>query len=172
MPLKQQDLLRESQKYASLEKTANFGIALESIQHRKKAFLCHSHKDVDLVKGLVVSFREKNVDLYVDWLDTLMPETTNKETAKNLQQRIKQADMFLFLATRNSMSSRWCPWEIGYADGVGKVPHILPTIDKYSVTHGNEYLTLYPRIDLGIIENIQKNVFAIFAPGENKGIVL
>ena len=148
MPLKQQDLLRASQKYAFLEKTANFGIALESIQHRKKAFLCHSHKDVDLVKGLVVSFREKNVDLYVDWLDTSMPDTPNKETAVKLQLRIKQADMFLFLATRNSMSSRWCPWEIGYADGIGKVPHILPTVDQYSVTHGSEYLGLYPRVDI------------------------
>lgn len=148
MPLKQQDLLSASQKYASLEKTANFSIALESIQHRKKAFLCHSHKDIDLVKGLVVSFREKNVDLYVDWLDASMPETPNKETAQKLQQRIAKADMFLFLATNNSMESLWCPWEIGYADGIGKVPHILPTVDQYLVTYGSEYLDLYPRVDI------------------------
>ena len=41
------------------------------------------------------------------------------------KRRIELADFFLFLATRNSMSSRWYPWEIGYADGAKPIDTIL-----------------------------------------------
>lgn len=45
-----------------------------------------------------------------------MPERPNKETAQRIQGKIREIDYFLFLATENSGASRWCPWEIGYAD--------------------------------------------------------
>jgi hypothetical protein len=58
-------------------------------------------------------------------------------------------EWFLFLATGNSMASRWCPWELGYADG--KKPNekiaIVPTRDGQA-THGNECLQLYRRIEV------------------------
>ncbi|MCH5937009.1 toll/interleukin-1 receptor domain-containing protein, partial [Salmonella enterica] len=59
------------------------------------------------------------------------------------------ANWFLFLATENSMSSRWCPWEIGYADGKKNLNNIVivPTVDSSGRHHGNEYLQLYSRID-------------------------
>lgn len=157
MAIDQTILFAASNYYqSSLNKQASDG------RTYRTAFLCHSHLDEQLVKGLIVEFSRRGVKLYVDWLDTSMPDTPNKETAVKLQLRIKQADMFLFLATRNSMHSRWCPWEIGYADGIGKVPHILPTVDQYSVTHGSEYLELYPRID---IFPLYSQPFMIFEPG-------
>jgi hypothetical protein len=86
--------------------------------------------------------------IYVDWADVEMPDTPNRETAKRIQQKIIELDWFLFLATANSMSSRWCPWEIGYADGKKHIDQIfiVPTQDGQK-THGNEYLQLYRRID-------------------------
>ena len=76
---------------------------------RKKAFLCHSHKDADLVKGLIVILAEAGIDLYVDWQDSSMPVSPNAETARKIQQRICDAELFIFLATGNSKASRWCP---------------------------------------------------------------
>lgn len=128
---------------------------------RRTAFLCHSHKDEALVKGLIVIFREAGVDLYVDWLDQTMPEKPNKVTAQKIQNRIKTANIFLFLATANSKASRWCPWEIGYADGVDKNIFIVPTSDGNN-TYGNEYLDLYRRIDVASDRNTGKSGFGIF----------
>ena len=135
---------------------------------RKTAFLCHSHRDDKLVKGLLVIFREMGVDLYIDWQDHTMPDTPNAETARKIQTRIKACDQFLFLATENSKASRWCPWEIGYADSSSKGIYIIPTSDGRN-NYGNEYLELYPRIDSAIHNTTKKEGYAIFHPGKDTG---
>lgn len=116
---------------------------------QRTAFLCHSHVDRELAEGLQIKLREAGFDLYIDWQDLTMPATPNAETAAKLRNRIVTCDWFLFLATANSMASRWCPWELGYADG--KKPNdkiaVVPTRDQQT-THGNEYLQLYRYIDV------------------------
>jgi hypothetical protein len=114
------------------------------------AFLCHSHKDRDLAEGLQVLLLEAGLDLYIDWQDPSMPDKPTRETAQRLQRRIITSDWFLFLATANSMSSKWCPWELGYADGKKPIDSIaiVPTHDTLGSYYGNEYLELYRRIDV------------------------
>jgi len=147
MAIKQSVLLSKSQSYSkplfeSIEKTAKE-------KNLKTAFLCHSHKDEYLVKGLIVIFQEAGLDLFVDWKDHTMPATPNGLTAKKIKNKIINTNIFLFLATSNSKASRWCPWEIGFADSCSKGIYIIPTSDNYD-TYGNEYLELYPKIDQGI----------------------
>jgi hypothetical protein len=135
------------------------------------AFLCHSHKDSNLALGLQQKLQEQGLNLYIDWQDESMPEQPNRETADRLRRRIVDCTWFLFLATANSMASRWCPWEIGYADGkktAGKIV-LVPTYDGIT-THGNEYLQLYPQIDLSksgqlakYEPNATQGTFAIFS---------
>lgn len=115
----------------------------------KTAFLCHSHSDHDLVFGLVREFSEAGWRVYVDWMDSSLPEKPDRQTATKIKDRIRTANFFIFLATPNSVESRWCPWEIGYADGVKPIDTIfvVPTEDGAG-TYGNEYLDLYRRIDV------------------------
>ncbi len=97
-----------------------------------------------------------------------MPETPNRETAARIKQKIVDLDYFLFLATANSMSSRWCPWEIGYADGKKQIDRILmlPTTDG-NRTHGNEYLQLYRRIEMSSLDKL-----GVWQPGQSTNGVL
>lgn len=115
----------------------------------KSAFLCHSHADADLVKGMLNLLADSGWQVYVDWLDTAMPESPNRETANRIQQKIVDCNYFLFLATPNSVASRWCPWEIGCADGRKSVQQIIviPTVDTSGKWYGNEYLHLYRKLD-------------------------
>lgn len=132
---------------------------------KKTVFLCHSHKDQELVKGLIRLLADANWDVYVDWLDETMPEKPNGETARRIKTRIRESDALVFLATEHSMASRWCPWEIGIADEAKSASRvfIVPTTTGYS-TFGSEYLDLYKRIIPG-----DGDVIGIFEPGKTSG---
>lgn len=144
---------------AATRRGRSYVTATNSISARaqgyKVAFLCHSHHDRTIVEGLIQLFKENNVHLYVDWLDSEMPEITDSETAQKIKNKIVEADMFLFLATPNSLASRWCPWEIGYADGVKQYERIMviPT-KEHGKTYGNEYVDIYRRLDLASDGNL------------------
>jgi hypothetical protein len=116
---------------------------------QKTGFLCHSHKDRDLALGLQQWLKEQGMELYIDWLDSSMPDSPDGRTADRIRTVIKGADVFLYLATNNSMASRWCPWELGYADGVKRAEQVavVATRDASGNYYGNEYLQLYRRID-------------------------
>lgn len=137
---------------AASRKSRTFATASNSQNARalgyKTAFLCHSHRDRTFVEGLIQLFNEQGMHLYVDWMDDEMPETTNGDTARKIKNKIREADMFFFLATPNSLASRWCPWEIGYADGVKQHERIMviPTTE-HGRNYGNEYIDIYRRLD-------------------------
>lgn len=136
---------------------------------RQTAFLSHSHKDETLAKGVQGFLQSHGWDVYIDWEDMSMPERPDRTTAENIQRRIRELNWFLFLATQNSMTSRWCPWEIGYADGKKLLYSILilQTSDDSGRHYGNEYLHLYRHLS---ITTTQK--YAVFQPGETKGGIL
>jgi len=127
----------------------------------KTASLCHNRVDADLAKGLVHLLTEAGWSMYIDWEDRSIPDKPNRETAAKIQQASKEHHYFLFLATSNSMTSRWCR-EMGYADGQKPLGQILivPTTDG-SNTHGNEYLQLYMRVDLSSQGNVE-----VWEPGQ------
>lgn len=143
MPIRQLDLLN-----------AGYGRSIQGRSTQRigqpTAFLSHSHKDATLALGLQEMLNNQGWDVYIDWQDQAMPETPDAETAFNIKVAIVRVDWFLFLATQNSMASRWCPWEIGFADG--KKAHeriaIVPTRDNHGHFYGNEYLNLYNKIDV------------------------
>lgn len=142
-----------------MRKSADAGIV-------RSAFLCHSHEDKILVMGLIAYFLEENIRLYIDWKDHSMPESPNVETAKKIQEAIKSRPSFLFLATASAKASRWCPWEIGYADSSMRKITIIPTSDSIG-TYGNEYLQLYSHIDIETQD--MRSRLSLFRAGITKG---
>lgn len=120
--------------------------------HAQTAFLSHSHEDRLVAQGLQAILREAGWNLYVDWQDTTMPDTPTGETAQIIQARIREHDWFIFLATEHSTRSRWCPWEIGFADSVKTRDRlfVVPTVDNTNRYFGNEYLQLYRQITVAV----------------------
>ena len=158
MALAQSELQRAAQRQPLRKSQIHSG-------RQQTAFLCHSHVDKELAEGLQVWLAEQGVDLYIDWKDSTMPETPDRETAQRIQRRIVASDCFLFLATANSKASRWCPWELGYADGKKNLNQIaiVPTADGRG-TYGNEYLQLYRRLDSNSL-----NQLFLHEAGSNQG---
>lgn len=162
MPISQTDLMRASQR----------GVIQKSLTSRPgqtTAFLCHSHIDKQLAIGLQTLLHEAGWEVYIDWQDSKMPESPDRVTASRIQNRIASAGWFLFLATENSTQSKWCPWEIGYADGKkgdGQII-VIPTTDLSGKHYGNEYLQLYPQITPADVGGL-----AYFPSGKTSGGIL
>jgi hypothetical protein len=131
----------------------------------RTAFLCHSSKDNNAARGLVSLLQKAGWDVYVDYEDAALPEKPDRTTADRIQQKIKSTDFFVFLATSNSVVSRWCPWEIGFADGCKPRASIwIVTTEEGGHTYGNEYLDLYRRVDLAI-----DNDLIVLEPRQTQG---
>jgi hypothetical protein len=169
MPISQRVLRGAASRVGRKVVAKSFNEAIS--KSKKTAFLCHSHKDQILAKGLQTLLAEDGWDVYIDWEDDEMPASPTKETANNIKQKIKRVDWFLFLATPNSTGSRWCPWEIGYADAVKANENILivPTSDDSGRWYGNEYLQLYKKIDDASNKYSNRSGFAVFKIGQNSG---
>lgn len=115
-------------------------------------FLSHSHHDKDVVEQAKIFFENLGISVYVDWADETMPEKTNGITAQKIKNQIISVnDKFVLLATNKAVDSKWCNWEVGIADPF-KLPSkkfaILPLADNNGAWNGNEYLQIYPRIEL------------------------
>ncbi|MBO9687079.1 MAG: toll/interleukin-1 receptor domain-containing protein [Mitsuaria chitosanitabida] len=164
MSIEQSELRHAVTRNASARLTASRRVG------QRAASLCHSHHDRDLAIGLQQRLREQGVDVYIDWQDKAMPAEPNRITAQRIQAVIKGCDLFLFLATANSAASRWCPWEIGYADGVKRLDQIaiVPTRDSSGHHHGNEYLQLYRRID----QPVPHGSWYVYGPGSVAGTAI
>jgi len=133
------------QKSVILNESRSYSNKLHS---KTSIFLSHSHSDRGYIEDVVVFLRKMGVEVYIDWMDDSMPKETSGETATLLKQKIKENDKFIFLATNNSIESKWCNWEIGFGDANKYIDKIalLPLKDEYTEWKGNEYLQIYPYI--------------------------
>ena len=121
--------------------------ALNSYEAETTIFLSHSHKDRALIEPAIAFLRSHGVKVYVDWLDSGMPDTVSGDTAKKIKEKIGQQKKFMVMVTENSKDSRWVPWELGYADPVKGMDHIasFPVGSDYDFSQ-NEYMKIYPKV--------------------------
>jgi TIR domain len=118
-------------------------------------FLCHAHTEKSIVEQAKLFFENLGISIYVDWEDQSMPEKPDGTTAINIKnQIISKNEKFVVLATNNAIASKWCNWEIGIADpfkNPDKKMALLPIADNNKTWNGNEYLQIYPRIELSAV---------------------
>ncbi len=147
-----ESLLREKSKvFKKKYESLSFEYLVESEnQAQITVFLSHSHKDKELVEGFIELLAEQGIYVYVDWNDSSMPRITNGETARRIKERIRELQLFFFLATENALNSKWCPWELGVADSLKSWEDILiiPVADPSGQFKGNEYLQVYKHLEL------------------------
>lgn len=114
-------------------------------------FLSHSSEDSEVVLGIREIFVGLGLSVYVDWIDDPQLDRGNvtAENADMLRRRMRSSKSLIFLTTKNSVSSRWMPWELGYFDGLRTAfIGILPIVDYSGATFsGQEYLGLYPLVE-------------------------
>ena len=137
-------------------------------------FISHKHSDLKDLEGLIEFLRKHYHAIpYLDCLDDEMPLETCAATADRIKQVIEFCPKFILFATEDALSSRWCNWEVGIADK-WKLPTcdmaIFPLLDrgvKQKDYKGNEYLQLYPFIDLVKSDNGKARYFIVRFPEQS-----
>jgi hypothetical protein len=142
-------------------------------------FISHKHSDLKNVgdendlKGLL-NYLEKtyNVIPYIDSMDKRMPKETCAETAERIKNVMDACDKFILLATNKALASKWCNWEVGVADKMklyGQDMAILPMLDDNDTLYdGNEYLELYPYMELLADQFGRKSLCVSIKDGERR----
>jgi len=135
-----------------------------SYMGQKTIFLSHSHHDESIVERAVFLLRSLNVSVYVDWMDDAMPPITNGMTAKKIKDKIITSTKVILLATNNGINSKWCNWELGFADAHKYIQHvaILPVTENDGAWKGNEYLQIYPYIDLEVQQQLHETTIVVY----------
>lgn len=110
---------------------------------RYNIFISHSTKDRNFLIDLVHDINKQGKNVYVDWmedLEALQRSKTNAQTASVIKHRIDSSDVVLCIKTEGALLSEWVPWELGYADAIGK-PIFVMDID--GATPVPAYMQLY-----------------------------
>lgn len=131
-------------------------------------FISHSYLDKILIYELVRLFNSAGYSVYVDWINDseLSREDVTEATANLLRKRMRCCRGLSYIATSNIAVSRWCPWELGYFDGISEEKCcILPILEHLQSTFvGQEYLGLYPYIEYDIHFSSKKWDFWVYKP--------
>ena len=117
-------------------------------QKQYDVFLSHSSLDSDLVLQLLSILNSKGLTVYVDWVEdqtALKRYLTSADTAKVLIERIKSSRVILYVKTSQSALSLWTPWELGYAQAIGKK---ITALEIEYIVGTPQYLDIYDKSKL------------------------
>lgn len=136
---------------ASASQVLREAVRASSTEEKFDVFLSHSSEDSEIVLGVREILVGLGLTVYIDWIDDpqLDRGSVTAENADMLRRRMRASKSLIFLTTKNSSTSRWMPWELGYFDGykTGFIG-VLPIVDYSGGTFlGQEYLGLYPLVE-------------------------
>ena len=136
---------------ASASQVLREAVRVSSTEEKFDVFLSHSSEDSEIVLGVREILVGLGLTVYIDWIDDpqLDRGSVTAENADMLRRRMRASKSLIFLTTKNSVTSRWMPWELGYFDGhkTGFIG-VLPIVDYSGGTFsGQEYLGLYPLVE-------------------------
>ncbi|WP_421937369.1 TIR domain-containing protein [Phenylobacterium sp.] len=126
--------------------------ARDTAREQFDLFLSHSSRDKTLVLGAKALLERRGLSVYIDWIDDgdLDRAVVDRARAELLRRRMGQCDWLFYAHTPNAALSRWCPWELGYFDGLHRPERrvlVLPILEAGQSYKGQEYLALYDTVD-------------------------
>jgi hypothetical protein len=110
-------------------------------------FISHNSQDEDKIVDFYKELNRRGYVAYIDWVNDkfdLKRQWCNVSTAQVIKERIKQSKVFIIFLTQSTLMSQWCPWELGYADALGKKICVFQY--DYDSKNTPQFYEGYPRI--------------------------
>lgn len=111
------------------------------------AFISHNSQDMDDIVRFYKSLNKRGYVVYVDWANDkfdLKRQWCNASTAFIIKKRINQCRVFILYMSDCTLNSQWCPWELGYADALGKKICIYYRSDD--INNVPHFYSCYPKL--------------------------
>ncbi len=90
---------------------------------------------------------DKKYTVYIDLEDTALdPTAVSEDTAKRLESAIDKSAAIIYIHSEKSNISKWCPWELGIAQGKKKPIAILELYSDEKLLKKQAYLEMYPTL--------------------------
>lgn len=86
-------------------------------------FISHNSLDEDKIIDFYKAINHYGYVAYIDWVNDkfdLKRQWCNASTVHVIKKRIEQSKVFIIFLSESTLTSQWCPWELGYADALGK----------------------------------------------------
>lgn len=134
-------------------------LQIDRLEKLKKfdIFLSHNSKNEEQIVRFYKNINKFGYIVYVDWVNDkfdLRREWCNSTTADVIKKRIEQSSVFVIYVTKDTLSSLWCAWELGYADALRK--KICIFLDNVDIKDLPQFFGAIP-----IIEFDQQEMFIL-----------
>ena len=149
---------RAGQILQRVRKTAGQVLAEAIAPDDKKfdVFLSYSSGEPqEVLVGVIALLEDRGLSVYIDKYSDpqLSPVNVTPKTAQILRDRMCNSNSLLYLYSQHSTRSRWMPWELGFFDGLKGSVGVLPVTQNQEETFkGEEYLNLYPYVDIANVD--------------------
>lgn len=150
--------LHAGQILQRVRKTAGQVLAEAIAPDDKKfdVFLSYSSGEPqEVLVGVIALLEDRGLSVYIDKYSDpqLSPVNVTPKTTQILRDRMCNSNSLLYLYSQHSTRSRWMPWELGFFDGLKGSVGVLPVTQNQEETFkGEEYLNLYPYVDIANVD--------------------
>jgi hypothetical protein len=112
-------------------------------------FFSYSFADKEFAAIVVQLLEKHGFSVYIDYKDKELDRNkVDRKTADTLAKAMNKCRCLLYLHSKSSKISKWCPWELGYMSGKKNFRcATVPLIDTDEKYEHQEYLLIYPYID-------------------------
>ncbi len=110
-------------------------------------FISHNSRDEAEIVDFYKKLNSQGYVAYIDWVNDkfdLKRQWCNATTAQIIKERIKQSKVFILFLSESTLDSQWCPWELGYADALGK--KICIYLHGTDLSHIPQFYSSYPQL--------------------------
>lgn len=113
-------------------------------------FISHNAEDENKIVEFYKKLNQRGYVAYIDWVNDkfdLKRQWCNASTVQVIKERIRQSKVFVVFLSQSTLKSQWCPWELGYADALGKKICVYSYDDSDNINIPQFY-EIYPRVHI------------------------
>ena len=94
---------------------------------KRRIYISHSMESFRMVEGFIVLLQKAGIDAFFDWESGAFTDEFRNGAMRDLKFRIARSEVYIFLATENSIRSETCLKSLDFASIINRKVYIAQT---------------------------------------------